>query len=75
GTVADIIMCLSNRIFKSRDFDLPLSRKDLAELTGMSQETVIRILRKFSDDKLIQMDGKRFRVLDHHRLTQISENG
>lgn len=75
GSVADIIMCLSNRIFKSRQFDLPLSRKDLAELTGMSQETVIRILRKFSDDGLIDMDGKRFSVVDPVRLCQISENG
>lgn len=75
GTVADIILCLTNRIFKSLEFDLPLSRKDLAELTGMSQETVIRILKKFSDDKLIEMDGKRFKVIDHERLCSISENG
>ena len=75
GTVADIIMCLSNRIFKSREFHLPLSRQDLAELTGMSQETVIRILKKFSDDRLIQMDGKTFKVIDPDRLCQISETG
>jgi len=75
GTVADIILCLSNRIFKSLEFDLPLSRKDLAELTGMSQETVIRILKRFSDDSLIEMDGKKFKVLDYERLCSISENG
>jgi CRP/FNR family transcriptional regulator, polysaccharide utilization system transcription regulator len=75
GTVADIILCLANRIFKSLEFDLPLSRKDMAELTGMSQETVIRILKKFSDDNLIMMDGKKFTVTDHERLCRISENG
>jgi CRP/FNR family transcriptional regulator len=75
GTVADIILCLANRIYKSMHFDLPLSRKDLAELTGMSQETVIRILKKFAEDRLIEMDGKRFSVIDHERLTRISETG
>jgi CRP-like cAMP-binding protein len=75
GTVADIILCLANRIFKSMEFDLPLSRKDLAELTGMSQETVIRILKRFSDDKVIEMDGKKFKVIDYERLCSISENG
>jgi CRP/FNR family transcriptional regulator len=75
GTLADIILCLSERIFKLREFHLPLSRKDMAELTGMSQETVIRILKKFSDDGLIEMDKKRFKVLDYERLSRVSETG
>jgi len=75
GTLADIILCLSERIFKMREFHLPLSRKDMAELTGMSQETVIRILKKFSDDGLIAMDNKIFKVLDFERLSRVSETG
>jgi CRP/FNR family transcriptional regulator len=75
GRLADIILCLSDRIFKEVEFNLPLSRKDLAELSGMSQETVIRMLNKFISEGLIQMEGKRFRVLDYNRLKQISEKG
>jgi len=75
GTVADIILCLSERIFKERDFHLPLSRKDMGELTGMSQETVIRILKKFSEDGLIETDNKRLKVLDYERLSKVSETG
>ncbi|MCK4746561.1 MAG: Crp/Fnr family transcriptional regulator, partial [Bacteroidales bacterium] len=41
GRLADILLCLSDRIFKNTEFDLPLSRKELAELSGMSSETVI----------------------------------
>lgn len=33
GRMADILLCLSDRIFKSREFNLPLSRNDLGELT------------------------------------------
>jgi CRP/FNR family transcriptional regulator len=75
GRLADIILCLSDRIFKSPDFELPLSRKDLAELSGMSQETVIRMLKKFHEDGLIKLQGKNFKVLDYNKLKRISETG
>jgi CRP/FNR family transcriptional regulator len=75
GRLADIILCLANRVYKQQEFDLPLSRKDLAELSGMTSETVIRMLKKFHDDGLIHMDGKRFRILDDSRLRMISEIG
>lgn len=75
GRLADILLCLADRIFRSPEFELPLSRKDLAELSGMSQETVIRMLKRFHDDGLIQLDGKNFSVLDYERLRRISETG
>lgn len=75
GRLADILLCLSNRVFKQEEFELPLSRKDLAELSGMSSETVIRMLKKFSDDGLISLEGKKFKVMDYERLHRISEIG
>lgn len=75
GRLADILICLSDRIFKTKDFDLPLSRKELAELSGMSQETVIRMLKKFDADGLIGLQGKSIQILDHPRLKRISEAG
>ncbi len=75
GRLADIILCLAERVFKANEFDLPLSRKDLAELCGMSQETVIRMLNKFISEGLIQMKGKQFRVIDHESLNKISRTG
>jgi CRP-like cAMP-binding protein len=75
GRLADILLCLADRIFKRSDFELPLSRQDLAELTGMSSETVIRTLKKFTNEGLIQMKGKHIQVIDYERLQQISETG
>ena len=75
GRLADILICLADRIFKSNEFNLPLTRKELGELAGMSPETVIRMLKEFNDDKVIRMDGKSFEVLDYMRLKQISETG
>lgn len=75
GRLADILLCLSERIFKQSEFHLPLSRKDLAELSGMSSETVIRMLKKFNDDGLIRMEGKNLHILDFERLQRISDTG
>jgi CRP/FNR family transcriptional regulator len=75
GRLADILLCLADRIFRSNEFDLPLTRKELGELAGMSPETVIRMLKEFNDDKVICMNGKSLEVLDYERLKQISETG
>ncbi len=75
GRLADILLCLSNRIFKSKSFDLPLSRADLGDLTGMSTESVIRMMKEFKDDGLIDMNCKQIQLLDIDRLERISEFG
>ncbi len=75
GRLADIILCLSERIFGSGEFDVPLSRKDLADLSGMGPETVIRMLKSFKDEGLIEMKGKSLRILDIEKLRRISETG
>jgi|ThiBio_inoc_biof_1041523.scaffolds.fasta_scaffold06707_3 CRP/FNR family transcriptional regulator len=75
GRIADTLMCLSNNIFKMDEFELPLSRKELAELTGLTPESVIRILSKFKNDRVIEIDGKVFKIINKKKLQQISEYG
>lgn len=75
GRLADILLCLANRIFKSTSFELPLSRADLGDLTGMSTESVIRMMKEFKDDGLIDMHCKNIALLDISRLERISEFG
>ncbi|MFA5416853.1 MAG: Crp/Fnr family transcriptional regulator [Bacteroidales bacterium] len=45
GLVADLLLCLSNRVFKNNNFCLPISRNDFADLTGLSVESVMRIMK------------------------------
>lgn len=75
GRLADILLCLSNKIFKSESFDLPLSRRDLAALTGMAPESVIRIMKDFKTDKLISTNGKSINILNEPMLQKISAVG
>ena len=73
--MADILLCLAERIFKKEEFELNLSRKELAELTGMSTESVIRMLKKFKDDGIIELTGKRIKIANYDLLRKISEYG
>lgn len=75
GRLADILLCMATRIFKAKSFDLPLSRADLGDLTGMSTESVIRMMKEFKDDGLIDMQCKSIELLDIPRLERISEFG
>jgi CRP/FNR family transcriptional regulator, polysaccharide utilization system transcription regulator len=75
GRLADVILCLACRIFKKNDFELNLSRKELAELSGLSTERTIRILKKFKDENLIEITDKQFRILDYEKLQKISNHG
>ena len=75
GRFADILLCLSTRIFQSTEFDLPLSRRDLAALTGMAPESVIRIIKDFKNDKLIETKGKSITILNVPMLQKISAVG
>ncbi len=75
GRLADILLCLSRKIFKSESFDLPISRSDLSDLTSMSTESVIRIMKDFKDDKIIDINNKSISILDIPRLESISAKG
>jgi CRP/FNR family transcriptional regulator len=75
GRFADILLCLSQRIYKQNDFPLQLSRKELAELACMSVESITRILTKFKDDGLIKVGADKIEILDVERLNRISLNG
>jgi CRP/FNR family transcriptional regulator len=75
GRLADILLCLSQKIFKSETFDLPLSRSDLSDLTSMSTESVIRIMKDFKDDGIIDINNKSITLIDIPRLDSISAKG
>lgn len=75
GRVADILICLSQNVYKSANFNLAVSRNDLADLTGLSAESVIRIFKEFKEEKLIDVSGKTFKILNIEKLYKISTFG
>ncbi|MBU2649386.1 MAG: Crp/Fnr family transcriptional regulator [Bacteroidetes bacterium] len=75
GRLADLLLCLSGNIFKSQVFDLHLTRKELAELAGMSTENVIRILKNFQEDGLVEITGKTIAIKDGAGLRKLCHVG
>lgn len=75
GRVADILLCLAENVFRTGEFKLNISRNDLADLTGLSAESVIRIFKEFKEERLIDVNGKMIKVLDFEKLKEISLYG
>jgi CRP/FNR family transcriptional regulator len=75
GRVADILIYLSEKIYKSNKFILTLTRKELSEFAGCSQENIINTLTRFHKDGIICSNVKIIEILDMTRLAEISRFG
>ena len=75
GRVAFVLLYFTNEIYNSRVFDLPVSRKEIADYIGMSTANVIRTLSDFKKEGIIRIFGKTIEVVDLQRLEVISRRG
>jgi cAMP-binding proteins - catabolite gene activator and regulatory subunit of cAMP-dependent protein kinases len=75
GRVAFVLLYFTNEIYKSRVFDLPVSRKEIADYIGMSTANVIRTLSDFKKEGIIRVFGKTIEVVDVGKLEGISRHG
>lgn len=75
GRMADTLLYLSDEIFESPAFDMYLSRTDLSELSGMSKESAVKVLRQFVRDGIISLTESRLEILDMERMRMISRTG
>ena len=75
GRVAFVLLYFTNDIYKSRVFDLPVSRKEIADYIGMSTANVIRTLSDFKHDGIIKVFGKTIEIVDINKLEIISKRG
>jgi CRP-like cAMP-binding protein len=51
---------------------ISLTREELANIVGTATESVIRLLSEFKHDKLIDLNGRKIKLLDIKRLEKIS---
>lgn len=75
GRFADTLLYLSRVVYKANPFNLTLSRKDLAEYTGVSVMSVIRAIKEFKNDGVIDISGNRVEILNFSQLERISRTG
>lgn len=75
GRLADVLLYFSEEIFKSTEFDPKFTRKELAEYSSMSMENTVRILNEYKRDGVIDIEGRKFTILQPEILRKISELG
>ena len=71
GRMAESILYLEDQIFEGSSIRY-LSKQDLAELTAMTKESAIRVLKGFRDEGLIKMVDHSIDVVDKNALEQIT---
>ncbi|MCU0362680.1 MAG: Crp/Fnr family transcriptional regulator [Bacteroidales bacterium] len=49
-----------------------LTREELANIVGTATESVIRLLSEFKTDKLVELNGRKIRILNERGLEKIS---
>jgi CRP-like cAMP-binding protein len=75
GRVAFVLLYFTKDIYNSRVFDLPVSRKEIADYIGMSTANVIRTLSDFRKEGIIRVFGKTIEIVDSDKLEIISKRG
>jgi len=53
--------------------DFPISRQDIAEMTGTTLHTVSRLLSAWEDQGLVKSERQKVTVVEPHRLLLIAE--
>lgn len=48
--------------------NVSITREDIANIVGTARESVIRLLFELQKDKIIELKGKKIKILDHKKL-------
>jgi CRP/FNR family transcriptional regulator len=75
GRVAFVMLYFAKEIYNTRVFDLPVSRKEIADYIGMSTANVIRTLSDFKREGIIKVFGKTIEIVDISKLEMLSKRG
>ncbi|HHH53366.1 MAG TPA: Crp/Fnr family transcriptional regulator, partial [Bacteroidetes bacterium] len=75
GKVADALLYFSNNIYETDKFELPLTRRELGDMTCSSRESVSRVLSDFKINKIIEINNKEVTILNKSSLERIAETG
>ena len=75
--LAEYLLGLSRRFasrnYSATDFNLSMSRGDIGNYLGMSEETVCRIFTRFRDEGLITANRRHIRLNDVRRLSAFAK--
>ena len=75
GRVADNLLYLHEHIYTTNPMKLTVSFQDMAEMTGMTKDTLVRVLRDLSNEQTIIIEDNILTILDFKKLRLLSQMG
>lgn len=75
GRIADILIYLSEEVYKNQEYEFTLSRKEISEFAACSHENVITTLSRLNKEGTITLVGKKIIINDLNKLKEISKRG
>ncbi len=75
GRLADALLYLCNQDLLNEEIFSHLSRKDIAGFAGLSTESTVRLLTKLKNENIIEIKGKKIKILNLDLLKDISRRG
>jgi CRP-like cAMP-binding protein len=72
--LAEVLLFLVNDfgLDNQQFLNISLTREELANIVGTATESVIRLLSEFKSDKLVELNGRRIKILNTRGLEKIS---
>jgi CRP-like cAMP-binding protein len=72
--LAEVLLFLVNDfgLDNQKFLNISLTREELANIVGTATESVIRLLSEFKSDKLVELNGRRIKILNTKGLEKIS---
>ncbi|MFC1494034.1 Crp/Fnr family transcriptional regulator [Thermodesulfobacteriota bacterium] len=73
GRLAKHFLYLSEQNQGTGEFELNITKGQLASLLGTIPETLSRILTKMSEQGFIELDGRKIKILDNEGIGELAE--
>jgi CRP-like cAMP-binding protein len=72
--LAEVLLLLKDKfnIDNESNLQISLTREELANIVGTATESVIRLLSEFKTDKLIEIEGRKIKLLNIKGLTKVA---
>jgi CRP-like cAMP-binding protein len=75
GRLADTLLYVDSLKGEKAEIFQLLSRKDIADFSGISTESAVKLLKSFEKDGLIKLHEKDINILNRDALIEISRRG
>jgi CRP/FNR family transcriptional regulator, polysaccharide utilization system transcription regulator len=75
GRIADALLYLSGEIFNSPKISRIITNQDMADLSGMSKDSAVKVLREFDKEGIIRIEDHEIEILNTDALNRLSKVG